>query len=287
MRFFVAGLAILMLLAGCFGDAEPKTTGDDQSGSETTDGPGTDTSTATAGTGPGEATTDPEPDDPVDELPPLGQPFNLTATGCRELVLFIDVPIDDAWNFTPSSYVVMSPGEGEARAVASLRECDDVRLGNVSIGPASTSDSGVLVDKGGDSGVIHFYQAWMTSDHPALWERLEALGWYGGVSTDNLTGDLPDLSVAATVATANASYELTASEPSNPTSGADRAVGWRETPNGTMTTDRMVAGSHRGGLGHSAGFSGLTGDAEDLFGEGDVAFWVWNVIDYEASVDYA
>ncbi len=252
-----AMVSLAVLTAGCSGDAENPSAPSGQS-------PTTAQSASSSSTG---TSTSP----PMAASPAA---FDLVGTGCNELLVIIQMTDAEARNFVPSGYTLLGGG-GQAAGFIALKECAGVTIDGTSIGNASTSDVGVFIDKG-EPGVFHYYQAWWTTDNSALWARLHAQGWYGGVSNDTLdvlgsTGAGVGEALAR-VAYDNASYSISSQLGAGPVSGDTHAVGWFDTPNGTVTVDKVLHAVRQGsGTGTMTG----DGDAHVLFGSPSRGTALW------------
>lgn len=263
--FIVIALAFAFL-AGCSG--KDTSTDEGPSASETS----TTTSTSFNNT----TTNAPPLPDPVSSAP-----FTMTGP-CQELLLIVSIPVAQARAFVPANYTLLGESSGRASGFIALKECSDLLIDGVSIGPASTSDVGVFVDKG-EPGVFHYYQTWWTTDNPQLWARLHAQGWHGGVSNDTLTplGDLPLGMPGAAVAYANATYTISGNGAAGALTGDNSAVGWFDGPLGTVTVDKVLAGTR---LGSGPGTMTGTGEAAALFGASAQGDTLWNEYELDGTV---
>ncbi|MHB1261791.1 MAG: hypothetical protein ACYC2H_08760 [Thermoplasmatota archaeon] len=199
--------------------------------------------------------------------------FDLAGTGCSELLLIIQMTDAEARQFVPASYTLLGGG-GQTAGFIALKECTDLTIDGVSVGNASTSDVGVFIDKG-EPGVFHYYQAWWTTDNAALWARLQAQGWSGGVANDTLEtlgGSTGAGEARADVAYERATYSISAQVLAGPASAENHAVGWFDTPNGTVTVDKVLHGAV---LGTGSGTMTGDGDAGTLFGSPSRGTALW------------
>lgn len=253
-----AALACLAVLAsGCSGGGDP---------------PSASTSPSTSGPeGSLTSTTGPTNGPPVASASPAT--FDMAGTGCSELLLIIQMTDAEARQFVPPGYTLLGGG-GQAAGFIALKECSDLTVDGVSVGNASTSDVGVFIDKG-DPGVFHYYQAWWTTDNAALWARLHAQGWYGGLAVDTLGllgGAVGVGEPSADVAYRNASYSISAQAVAASATNDNHAVGWFDTPNGTVTVDKTLHGVR---LGSGSGTMTGDGDAGTLFGSPSRGTALW------------
>lgn len=206
---------------------------------------------------------------------------------CQELLLIVSIPVAQARAFVPASYVLLGESTGRATGFIALKDCGDLVLDGTSVGPASTSDVGVFIDKG-EPDVFHYYQTWWTTDNMALWARLAAQGWHGGLSNDTLTplGALPAGMPGAQVAYANATYTISGNTAAAQRSGANRAVGWFDGPFGTITVDKRLVGTGTR-LGSGLGTLTGSGEAATLFGASAQGVTLWNEYDLDGVVGFA
>lgn len=197
----------------------------------------------------------------------------MVGAGCSELLLMIQMTEAEARLVVPQGYVLLGAA-GQAAGFIALKECTDLSIDGVSVGNASTSDVGVFIDKG-EPGVFHYYQAWWTTDNPALWARLHAQGWHGGLANDTLEALGASVAVgesAAVVSAENATYSITAQAAAGSAANDSHAVGWFDTPDGTVKVDKLLRGSRLG-----SGSGTMTGDGEagELFGSPSRGTALW------------
>lgn len=213
--------------------------------------------------------------------------FTMVGTNCRELLLQASIPVAAARAFVPDGYTIQGEATGRAVAFAALKMCDDLHLDDASIGPASTSDVGVLLDSPDGSDGIHYYQTWWITDNPDLWNRLEAMGWRGalvqGTSLDAaITAGLAG-TVRFEVPWPEGAYAVEAPTGQATIPPANTATGWQDTPNGTARVIKILKSNNLGG-----GVGTLTADAgspmADLMGASARGPALWNVYDMDGVV---
>jgi hypothetical protein len=265
-------LALAALLGGCLGSGKDGEAGPMDLSSTGPAGPGADSSSASS--------SDPVEAQPAPTVSPA--PFSMAGTGCKEILLIVPITEAQAREFVPASYTLLG-GAGQATGFIGLKECADLTLDGASIGAASTSDVGVLVDKG-EPGVFHYYQAWWTTDNALLWGHLQAQGWYGGLANDTLdpfAGAVGVGEVSALVGYGLASYTISVQLAGGSVPADNHAVGWFDAPNGTVTVDKVLHGTR---LASGKGTVTGDGDAARLFGSPTTGTGLWNEYAMDATV---
>ncbi len=226
-------------------------------------------------------TTNPN-DDP--RPPPTSNPesstfarsFHLNATGCRELLGTFRIPVETARNFVPPAYNILGEETGQAVAFLALKECSTATIDGEPIGPTSTSDVGVFVDKQ-EPGVFHYYQTWWYTDNPALHARLVASGWKTGISSDSLSAAAtPPSQTRFQVDGPHANYTVVGMNGAGAPGSTNVAVGWHDNAAGTIRISKDLVGTSMGG-----GNVVLTADGEAarLVGASATGGSLWNEYD--------
>lgn len=177
--------------------------------------------------------------------------FEMKGAGCKELLLQASVPLAAAREFVPAHYAIQGEATGRAVAFVALKTCDDLLLDDASAGPASTSDVGVLLDSPDGSEGIHYYQAWWITDNAALWSRLQAMGWRGGLVPDTalepaLVGGVAGPATLR-VPWSEGAYAADATLGAATIPPGNLAVGWQDTPLGTARVIKSLASTSLGG----------------------------------------
>jgi hypothetical protein len=268
----IALLVLVILLSGCGGKSGTTTSEATSSSSMTETVPTTATSSTTTTN-----TTAPPPPVPATA-------FNLTATGCRELVALFNIPAQQARRFVPTGYAPIGEETGNAVAFGGLKVCSDVKVDGVSIGPASTSDVGVLVSSPDGSGDNHYYQTWWLTDNPRLAERLVAQGWRGGlVPNTTLASSLlyGEGTVTVNVPWANGTYTLSATIVAASAPPANTFTGWHEVANGTLAVHKTLTST---ALGSGPATLTASGPMADLVGASATGSGVYNEYSMEGTV---
>jgi hypothetical protein len=162
-----------------------------------------------------------------------------------ELLALVPVPADVARELVPRDYVMIVEPAGTAVAIIGLKHCQDVNLDGQPIGPASTSDVGVLVEAPDGSDGFHYYQTWWTTNNFQLHRVLLEQGWPSILAGSALSVDAPvpalALAASAQVLWRDGAYNMTAAPfPIAPGGNNNRAVGWHDGEFGTLAVDKTL-----------------------------------------------
>ena len=216
----------------------------------------------------------PAPTEILEQVVDPATAFTMDGTGCREILVLMSVPAEQARPFVPPQYELVGAVSGSATAFAALKHCDDLAVDGLSVGPASTGDAGVFVDQG-EPGVFQYYQTWWATDSAALSGRLQAQGWPVVLANDSLTfTPLAQAAMAAaSVESAEHGYEVAANVAFARAAGDNRAVGWFDGAAGTVTVDKLLASVQ---LGSGTGTLVARGTAAELYGPNAVGIALWN-----------
>lgn len=196
-------------------------------------------------------------------------PFDHSGRGCSELVVWVDVPAENARQIVPEGYEIIADETGQAAAWAALKRCPTNTVAGADTGTVSTANAGVLVESPDGSGGLHFYQPWWITDNPELHARLERQGWNAWLEP-NLTLEADRTAGAAGSVEARApwnegGYGMTADVSLGPNPQEYTVTTWHEGANGTVQMAEVLTLAE-----HSYGPATVTTEelspARELFG---------------------
>lgn len=204
--------------------------------------------------------------------------FEMTSTGCEELVVWATVPAENARAVVPDGYEIPADDSGLAEAWAALKVCPEGTLDGEAIGERAQGNAGVLIDSPDGSDGLHFYMPWWITTRAEVHDRLQAQGWEADHQPNlDLELDLVQSSgsVEAEIPWHQGAYGMSAEVVQGPNPGEYLVTAWHEGDNGTLQMAEVLTLEE-----HSYGPATITAEegspASALFGterEGEGLFF--------------